>query len=205
MLSHAQAREILRQAWRTVWGREPTAQELTYAAAVAYLETGYGRAGQFGTLAAQGIYNWGALERKPDANGECPPGTARGTDQGSVCFYAFPSDVAAAAAFVKLLTQSHWPVIAAMRGAPIDVARAMRVSPAYYTGTSGSSEDRAQAYASAITNAIRAAGQPIPSNSESSDTRVWLWAAAIGLGTYALYDHVDKHPDFFRRLKWKLA
>jgi hypothetical protein len=202
-MTHAQARQILAQAWRRVWGRAPTARELTYAAAIANLETGYGRAGQFGQLAARGQYNWGALERRPDASGQCPPGTALGSDQGSVCFYVFPDDVSAATAFVTTLTKKHWPVIAAMRGTPLDVARAMRVPPAYYTGTAGTSEERAKAYARAITNAIRAAGQPVPSGEVGDSTLVW--AAAIGLGTYAAYRYLDKHPDAIRRLKWKLA
>lgn len=199
-LSHTQAREILRQAWRSVWGREPTDNEVTYAAAIAYLETGYGRAGQFGALASQGVYNWGALERRASADGTCPTGTVPGSDQGSVCFYAFPSDVAAASAFIKTLTQKHWPVIQAMKGSPLDVATAMRVPPPYYTGTSGSDEDRAQAYANAITNAIRAAGQSVPSGSSAFDSRKTLALLVLGASAVALGYHAYQTNPKFRRL-----
>lgn len=165
-LSHQQAREIVRDAWRLVHGREPTDNELTYAQAIAHLETGYGRIGQFAAMADRGQYQWGALERRRLPDGSCPPGTAPGTDLGPVCFYVYGSDTLAAAAFIRTLTRRHWPVIQAMQGSAEDVARAMRVPPAYYSGRSGSEQDRINYYASAITNHIRiiGAGSPTPPN-----------------------------------------
>ena len=184
-MTHAQAREILRTAWRQVHGRAPTEAELTYSAAIASLETGYGRAGQFGALAARGQYNWGALERRRSADGTCPPGTAPGSDVGQVCFYVFDSDVEAAAAFLRTLTVRRPAVTAAMRGSPEDVARAMRLSPAYYEGPPGDEDAKVRYYASAIRRNIAAAGRPVPSGGNggglSLGTAVIL-ATAAGAG-----------------------
>lgn len=111
-MTHSAAREILRQAWLSTWNREPTSSELTYIATIAYLETVFTTPGEPSSpagRASQGVFNWGVLDRKPDAAGVCasrrrtkplrPPHTAKGSAQGTVCFYAFPSDVGAAAAF----------------------------------------------------------------------------------------------------------
>ena len=161
-LSHAEAANIIVQAWQRVHGRAPTHNELVYTQAIALLETGYGRTGQFGLLAARGQFNWGALERRRNADGTCPPGTAAGTDLGKVCFFVFPDDATAAAAFVKLLTKGHWPVIQAMRGTAEDVATAMRVSPAFYTGFAKTESEKVKAYADAIKNSLKAIGVNSP-------------------------------------------
>lgn len=197
-MTHNEARQILTEAWRQVWGRSPTDRELLYSAAIAFLETGYGRAGQFGQLAARGQYNWGALERRPSADGTCPPGTAPGGDQGAVCFYVFPSDVAAASAFLKTLTKKHWPVVEAMRGTPEDVATAMRVFPPYYTGYANTESQKVADYAKAIRNAITAAGQDVPTGKESSSGSALLLAGLLFAG-YALYRKYA--PDSVRRTK----
>lgn len=162
---HNEAREILRQAWINLHGVSPDDQQLAYAQAVALLETGYGRIGQFANMASQGIFNWGALQKQNPSGGACPPGTFPGGDtfQGqpvNVCFFGYSTDLAAAQSFLKTLTKSFparsAAVLAAMHGSPMDVASAMRVSPAYYT-------DPASKYASAITNALHAIGAGIPS------------------------------------------
>lgn len=182
-MTHSEAAAILRQAWKQVHGRDPSASELLFAQAIALLETGYGRSGQFGALAAQGKYNWGALERRR-VGGACPPGTEPGSDQGAVCFLVFDSDELAAAAFLRNLTTRHWPVLRAMRGSATDVARAMRVSPAYYTGTAFSEDGKVREYATAIENAARAIGSPLAIGGGGFP---WLLAAgAVGLG-YAGY------------------
>lgn len=180
-MTHAEAREIIRQAWRMVHGRAPTEAELTYAQAIALLETGYGRTGQFAAMAARGQYNWGALQRRPGPGG-CPPNTAPGNDQGSVCFYVYNTDVEAAAAYLRVLTKRHWPVVQAMRGSPEDVARAMRVPPPYYTGVSGGEQDRINAYANAIRNGIRRSGSaaPVPTSGSGSALPIVLALGAIG-------------------------
>ena len=158
-MTHAEAREIILRAWRRVHGRNPSERELVYAQAIASLETGYGRTGQFAAMAARGKYNWGALQRVPGADGSCPPGTEPGLDASRPrCFLVFDSDEEAAAEFLRLLTKRHWPVVSAMRGTPEDVATAMRVRPVYYEGLGGSEQDRITYYANAIRGAARAAG-----------------------------------------------
>lgn len=193
-MTHAEAREIVRRAWRRVHGRDPSARELAYAQAIASLETGYGRTDQFAAMAARGQYNWGALQRgAPDANGNCPSGTTLGSDAGRPrCFLVFDSDEAAAAEFIRLLTTRHWPVIPAMRGSPEDVARAMRVRPVYYEGLGGSEEDRINYYARAIRGAARAAGHDVEraSITPGVPARSWLPIVVLGgaaLGAWYLY------------------
>lgn len=182
-LSHAEARSILDQAWRRVHGRAPTAGELAYTQAIALLETGYGRAGQFAKMAEQGQFNWGALEQRMPASGICPPGTAPGIDQGNVCFLVFPDDVSAAARFVQTLTRRHWPVLQVMSsGSPEDVARAMRSPPAYYTGPSGSEDTKVNYYASAIRNALSRIGTTVTEGGLGLVPWAILGASAAGLG-----------------------
>ena len=188
-LSHAQARQIIADAWARVHGRAPTEPELTITQAIALLETGYGRAGQFSAMADQGQFNWGALERRPLADGSCPPGTVSGQDQGDVCFYVFPSDIEAAAQYIRTLTKKHWPVVQAMAtGSPEAVATAMRVPPAYYTGTGGSEADRIRAYANAIRGAITRSGNRLPpAATPGLGLTGWLTLGALGAGGWWLY------------------
>lgn len=177
-MNHAQAREIILRAWQRVHGRAPSPSEAEIAQAIASLETGYGRAGQFAAMAARGQFNWGALERRADADGNCPDGFAKGTDQGKVCFYVFPSDEEAAVAFLKNLTAARSSaafsqrtdgVLAAMAtGSSEAVARAMRTpsSVAYYAGNPGTEEQKVAFYSTAIQShrdAIRRElGSPAP-------------------------------------------
>lgn len=172
-MTHAQARQIIIRAWRRVHGRDPSESEILYTQAVAWLENQYGRAGQFAAFAANGQFNWGSLERRKTGE-TCPPGTVEGSDLGTVCFFVYPTDEEAAAAFIRNLTARHWPTIQAMRGSPEDVATAMRVRPAYYEGYSGSENQRIQTYANAIRNSIRAFGANIPSNQNSNSLFPWF-------------------------------
>lgn len=203
-LSHRQAWDIIADAWRDVHGRSPTYKEALYALAIAYLETGYGRVGQFGALADRGQYNWGALERGRNADGSCPPGTAPGSDVGSVCFYVYPSDRAAAAAFLRTLTTRHWPVIAAMRGSPEDVARAMRVPPPYYAGYADTEEGKVADYAGAIRARVAEIARQVPSTVPGGSwlpTLVVLGGlAAIGYGYVKTYGAPSWAPDFIQRI-----
>lgn len=190
-LSDSAARSILYQAWQATWGRAPSASELAYSQAIARFETGYGRAGQFGRMADQGQYNWGALERQP-VNGQCPAGTVPGNDLGSVCFYAFPSDLAAANSFLQTLTKSGArgrATLAAMQtGTPTDVATAMRVSPPYYSGAPGASESQKIAtYAKGISNSLAAIGASNLVPSGPSSALPWLIAAGVGVAAFAWY------------------
>lgn len=161
-LSHSQASSIVHQAWVKVHGREPTESERNYAQAIALLETGYGRIGQFAQMAARGKYNWGAIQARPNADGSCPVNYEPGIDQGNVCFRVFPSDIDAAAEFIKQLTLPYGPATFQQRrqgtlnamngGSPEDVARAMRTptSVAYYAGPAGTEEQKVAYYANAI-------------------------------------------------------
>ncbi len=179
------AAQIVTEAWRRVHGREPTALERTYAQAIARFETGYGRADQFGAMAEQGQFNWGAEQRRRGADGECPPGFASGIDQGQVCFFVFPTDVDAATAFVRTLTKTRWPTVPAMRGTPEDVATAMRTAPAYYAGVAGSEADKIRAYADGIRRNALAIAQSVPTPSLSGTTsvagRALPWLVGLGL------------------------
>ena len=193
-LSHAQAANIIVQAWQRVHGRAPTHNELVYTQAVALLETGYGRLGQFGLLAARGQFNWGALERRRNADGTCPPGTAAGTDLGQVCFFVFPDDVSAATAFIKLLTKGHWPTIPAMKGTAEDVATAMRAPPPYYTGTAHTEAEKISAYANGIKNALKTIGAT-PKKESGGGSGLPILLILVGLG-YAAY-HYQLLPKIF--------
>lgn len=213
-LSHAAAHAIVIDAWRQLWDRDPTEREVVYSMAVASLETGYGRIGQFGRLADQGGFNWGALETRRSADGSCPSGTMPGSDQGSVCFYVFPDDTAAAKAFLRTLTKSFptraAAIVAAMNsGTPTDVARAMRTPPAYYAGVAATEEGKVAAYASAIQaqlNAITGGGLPAPDQPASGGGGAsnLPWVLAIGLVGAAAYlrenpKAVNQIVRFYRR------
>jgi hypothetical protein len=59
-LSHAEARPIIIEAWRSLWGRDPTEREVgPLRRRSPSLESGYGRAGQFAQHAARGRYDRG--------------------------------------------------------------------------------------------------------------------------------------------------
>jgi len=135
-LSHSQAAQIVRDEWRKIWNREATKLETLYTLAIAHLETGYGRIGQFAKMADEGIFNWANGEIPLPANGTCPSGYTAGVDNGkNVCFRTFHSDNEAANYLIRLLTKKHWPVIQAIadEGTPEAVAHAMKAPPAYYS------------------------------------------------------------------------
>lgn len=191
-MNQAQAAQIVRQAWQNAVGRAPTELERTYAQAIAWLENQYGRAGQFGQLAANGQFNWGSLHARTSPP-NCGPGAAAGTDVRPVCFLVFPDDVSAATVFIRNLT-TKWPTIPAMAGTPEDVARAMRKPPAYYEGPPGTEDQKIAYYAGAIRNAIAAIGRgtpvpPIPSSSASpsSSSHALFWLAVLGGSAYAVH------------------
>ena len=149
-LPHSQAREILREAYKRLFHRDPTDGELDFGLATAFFESGYGRAGsanwakpgQFARWASEGLYNWGALEsgipgpegafNKFQAAG-LNPVKKKGSDAGRPAyFYLFPSDVDAAQAF--LMTWGRPDTLkAAATGSPQSVAAAMR-NHGYYEG-----------------------------------------------------------------------
>jgi len=193
-MTHAEAREILRRAWTRVHGSPPSEGALTLAQAIANLETGYGRAGQFGALAARGLYNWGALERQRLEDGTCPPGTEPGSDVGQVCFYVFRSDEDAAVAFLRTLTaaggrnadRARATLGALQGGDAAAVAGAMRTPPAYYEGPPGSEAEKQAAYAHAIRSSIAAAGNREPSAGGTPAARTTSAAVPVVIALAAL-------------------
>jgi hypothetical protein len=171
-VKHAEANQIVKRAFQKIAGRAASDQEAAYCQAVAWLETMYGRGGQFATLFAKGTVNWGALETARPSSGVCPPGTSLGTDQGQVCFFVYPSDDAAAEAFLTtLLTANRTPgkspvqakMIQAMAGSPLDVASAMK-DFAYYGVTRAKNaalaETQVQGYAAAIASSLKTNAAP---------------------------------------------
>ena len=159
-MRHSEAAQVVTRAFTKVVGRAPTPSELGYCQAVGWLETFYGRGGQFAKLFADGKVNWGALETAK-TGGACPPGTASGSDVGTVCFYVYGSDDEACEAFLTtLLTANRTPgkapvqqdMISAMTGSPSDVAAVMK-SHGYF----GAPVDQ---YASAIATSLRAIASP---------------------------------------------
>lgn len=171
-MKHSEAREVTARAFQKLVGRDPSPKEAAYCQAVAWLETMYGRGGQFASLFAKGHVNWGALETARPASGDCPPGTALGTDQGKVCFFVYPSDDAAAFAFLTtLLTANRTPgkspvqakMIQAMAGEPVDVASAMKDFSYFGTPRSvdpSKAEAEVGEYALAIRNSVAANAAP---------------------------------------------
>ncbi len=190
-MNQREAQAIVREAWQRIHGRAPTDLETTYTQAIAWLENQYGRARQFGELAADGKFNWGSLHARGTPP-NCGPGSAPGVDLRPVCFQVFPTDVAAAAAFVRVLTKQHWPTVEAMTGSPEDVARAMRKAPAYYEGPPGTEDQKVTAYANAIRGGIRAIATqapvpPIPTGKPSGGVPTWLLLAGLLGGAGYVY------------------
>jgi len=190
LANDAEARATLERAWARIWGRPPDHAELDYAQAIAWLETGYGRIGQFANMASQGIYNWGGLQKgSPDASGACPPHMFPGVDSGAPrCFFGYQTDDEAAEAFLRTLTKTaHWPVLDAMQGSPEAVAHALNQPPAYYEGSRPL--DRAFAeteYAKAIRGKlaeIHSGGGHLPAEGPGAGMKkASNWALAFGLG-----------------------
>lgn len=193
-MNQSDAKAIVQQAWTQVYGSAPTDSQTAYTQAVAWFENQYGRAGQFAALAANGRYNWGSLH----ANGkppDCPIGSAPGSDLGQVCFKVFRSDVDAAAAFIRELTQNtkynRARVLAAMSGTPTDVAQAMYDS-SYYQGAPGTTvPQKVAAYAAGIQRALTqiGAGAAVPNAAGgASNSANTLLSVALGAGAaYGAY------------------
>ena len=204
---HVNATPVIREAWKKIHNRDASPLETLYTQAIASLETGYGRIGQFGNLAAQGKFNWGGLQKAVNADGTCPDGFALGKDQGNVCFFVFPSDIDAAAQMIKELTLSRLRpgVIDSMKGSPEDVATAMRGNDlgkppeqnrtAWYEGIRGTPEaDRIKFYANLIRSHAKTIGGALSKhgivieNSSAIGTAMVLLGIGLG-GAYWYAKH----------------
>lgn len=106
-MRHTEARAIIKDAWRSVFGREGTLSELQLAQAVGWIETAYGRAWK---PPGQNSKNWGAVhagaswkgptfsykESHPNENGISVPYMAG--------FRIYVSDLEGAADMIKRIT-----------------------------------------------------------------------------------------------------
>lgn len=148
--THAQARATLAQAYVALHGRDASPGELDFGCAVAFFETGYGRAGaadwvhpgQFARWARDGLINWGALETATQGDegtlrafqsAGLHPEKRQGSDAGNTrFFYLFPSDLEAATAFLMSWGKPD-TLAAAATGSAFAVASSMRAH-GYYEG-----------------------------------------------------------------------
>jgi len=202
-LSHTQAAQIVKQEWERIYGRPSTSLETLFMMAIGWLETHYGRAGQFASWPEQGFYNWGNLTANKTSDGMCPVGSKSGGDTYdgkpvTACFRVFGSDAEAANAMIRNLTKRHWPVAQAIadEGTAEAVAHAMKVSPAYYTAPESQ-------YVTGIKNAASAIGKELKTTTQetvkkgvdtaTSHPGLILGAIAVlGVGGFAAYKHYEK-------------
>lgn len=221
-MTHAEARQIIVEAFRALHGREPSPKEALYTQAIANLETAYGRAGKFAEWAAEGKYNWGGLQRGPSADGTCPPGTEGVFYKFQRCLFVFSSDLEAAKAYLRNLTGKAFPernagILAAMNeGTSLDVANAMS-GPTVPAGKKYFEEPVEQyargidTHVGIVSKALGAAPSPSPPtptpSTPSSTTPGKGTTIALGLlGTAAVTAWVlglgpFERPSFMRKIK----
>jgi hypothetical protein len=165
------ARSILLASWRAVFGADPAPTDLQAALAIARHETGWGTYKPFA-----GSHNWGAVQCcKPDASGECPPGSflakdSSPTDSGGsrpyeICFKSYPDDAAGSRHYLEILAQKRPAVRRALgTGSAVAIAEAMYDSH-YFDGFGKTREARIRGYATAIERNARtiapALGEPL--------------------------------------------
>lgn len=128
------ARGIMIQAWKDLYGREPTLAERQLSQAVGRLETYYGRAGQF-----KGSHNWGAVQHSRPKDGQCPPGSFLGRDsmdgtkktEYAICERSYGSDLEGATHMLKILSRTPQEKEALQSGSAGALARAMKAAGYY--------------------------------------------------------------------------
>lgn len=164
-MNHAQAADIVRRAWASVWGSPPSENARRLVQAVALLESGYGRApGQHARWASTGRYTWGNLEIAPLPDGSCRAGWDRGTDAGSPrCFLLHDTDIDAARAMIVNLTKDHparaEKIRAALETGDAEImAEAMRSPPGYFEAPS-------HGYAIGLDEGLRVIDRAVPRGS----------------------------------------
>lgn len=148
--------QAIAEGWRRVVGREPTPTELQAASAISRHETGFSTYKPFG-----GHNNFGAVQCcKPNADGECPPGSflhkdSYPTDKGTsvsyaICFKSYPDAVTGASDFVRNITTRRPRTMAALAtGDAWQIAAAM-YDERYYQGFGATREKRIEGYQKAI-------------------------------------------------------
>jgi peptidoglycan hydrolase-like protein with peptidoglycan-binding domain len=183
-MKHSEALEIVRDSIRRVYGVEPTDAMVHGAAAVAFLETKYGRIGQFGKLAQKGMFNWGAHETARNKDGSCKPGTAPGQDVGGVCYYVFDNDDDAADDYIKILKRVGVPLD---QGAKAQAA-AMRKA-GYYQGYNWS-----DGYNEAVKNMSQAKYHPTKEEADAANIAAYASALQSGISYFQSGKDADVGP-----------
>jgi hypothetical protein len=171
--SHAEARELIRRAFRAQLGREPTVLEAELAAAVGWLETHYGAAWKD---PGQGSCNWGAIQHKyPVCKTARRPGQSWAPEQvcfayvdtkpqsdGSstpyaVCFRRETDHAQGAWQLVRQVYMLRGSVLgAAIRGDVLGFSAALHATR-YYEGWGATVEERIRHHHEAVLGSIRIA------------------------------------------------
>lgn len=156
MPSHAQATEIIRSAFSSVFGREPTDGERHGAQLIAWLESNYGRGWSDDPKKCphgncSGSNNWGAIIIRacpaPDVEPPCPDGFIYRDSypDGSACYQCFrahPTPEAGAAHLIRVLYERRPSVLAAAQIGSLPLIAETMYDTTYYTGFGPTREAR---------------------------------------------------------------
>lgn len=192
-LSHKDARQIINEAFRRVFGREPTRTEAQCCQAVGWLETGYG---QHWRPPGNGSNNWGAIQAHSGWNGATFEYVdTRPNDDGTStpykqAFRKYNSAADGATDLVKVVyTGGRNPILgatqriahphgsrgalalpAATRGDTLAFSAAL-YDTVYYQGFGRNREERIKHHHTAVLNACAAMArelkEPMPDGSEA--------------------------------------
>lgn len=183
--SHVQARALVNEAFKNVYGREATRNEAQFAQAVARIETNYGAAWKD---AGAGSNNMGAVQsgRPP-----CNPATSfeytdtHPTSAGSVpyriCFKKYPTPAAGMEGLIAVLYKQRPAVLAAAATGDIRAFSSAMYDTKYYEGFGATREARIANHVKAITGVLvgitKALDEPMP----ASEQRPFAGLLSFGL------------------------
>lgn len=170
-ISHAQARDIIIEAFERVFDREPTLLEAQFAQAWSLGESWYGQAKFKNRLTGESrvINNWGSVQcvKGPPCDGDCFEVTDTREDgtpyQWCYRVYATPAD--GAVSFIKTLYVSHQrhKVLKAANTGSIELfAETLRASRYFELGLSKA----IKGLTSNLQKITSALGEPMPSPKE---------------------------------------
>jgi hypothetical protein len=176
-LSHSEVRPILCEAFRRVFGREPTRPEAQFAHAVAELETSCGDG--WADPAHDAANNFGAIQKGSWTGSTFRHKDSRPRDDGTsewyeIEFRAYPTPVAGIEDLVKVVYKNKGRDKAvlppAATGDSLGVSRGL-YQTVYYQGFGRTAEERIGHHHLALTKALeriaRALGEPLPDGSEA--------------------------------------
>ena len=189
MPSHAEAREILADAWRQVYLSDLRASGLQLLQAQAWLETRYG-AGWKG--AGVDSHNWGAVQASAPP---CDPATsfpygdthpkADGTSESyQACFRRYASDMDGASDFIRKATPTRSNSRALKSGNALQYATALYDS-GYYEGRGKTRAARIGGYARALDSlrsmiAEQLGEKVLDYGKRSSQSKAWIASTIAG-------------------------